>query len=138
MNLVLGFVVAVQVIMAVLLGMLAIRNGRNSSAPSYQVASESSRIVELAGGAVAPPKDVELYRGIPLDEHLLGLDKRALEESYHAHLIKLWSVWLSDGARTSTNIKNGLRIAREAYHQAAQEIQTRENKMKQEAERQNK
>src|SRR6516165_2666888 len=129
-NLLVTTMVVLQLTMAAGLGVLLFRNGRNgSSAPSYVVASESSHIVQLMGDAKAPPKDVELYRGIPFDEHLLEADKRGLDAAYEAHLIKLWSVWLSDGARTSTNIKNGLRIAREAYHQAAEEIRKREQKI---------
>jgi hypothetical protein len=137
-NLILSLMVVVQVIMAVLLGVLVVRNGRNgrnnSSEATYVVASESSHIVKLASDAQAPSKDVELYRGIPFDEHLLELDKKALEESYRSHLVKLWAVWLSDGARNSANIKNGLRISRESYHQAAQEIQRRERQISQEKE----
>jgi hypothetical protein len=129
--------VVLQLAMAAGLGVLVFRNGRNgrnaSAEPTYVVASESSHIVKLASDAQTPSKDVELYRGIPFDEHLLELDKKALEDSYRAHLVKLWAVWLSDGARNSANIKNGLRISRESYHQAASEIGRRENQIKQEA-----
>lgn len=72
-----------------------------------------------------------LYAGVPLDEHLLPLDKRALTEAYHDHLKLLWSVWLKDGAHDATRISNGLRIARRAYHEAAQQIEKREQQLEQ-------
>jgi hypothetical protein len=74
----------------------------------------------------AEGKEIDLYQGIPVDEKLLQLDKRALDEAYHGHLIKLWNVWLTDGAREAQRITNGLRIARESYAQAAAQITKRE------------
>jgi len=76
-------------------------------------------------------QEPRLYQGIPLDTHLLELDKVALEEAYHQHLIRLWNVWLTDGAKESQRIKTGLRIARQAYHIAAQEIEKREQEIEQ-------
>jgi hypothetical protein len=133
-NLLTTMMVVLQLVMAVGLGVLVFRNGRNgrNDESTFVLASESSHIVKLASDAQAPPKEVELYRGIPFDEHLLELDQKALEESYRAHLVKLWAVWLSDGARNSANIKNGLRISRESYHQAAAEIKRREQQIQQE------
>jgi hypothetical protein len=71
-------------------------------------------------------KPVDLYQGIPVDEKLLQLDKRALDEAYHQHIIKLWNVWLTDGAREANRVKNGLRISRESYAYAAAQITKRE------------
>jgi hypothetical protein len=76
-------------------------------------------------------KELDLYQGIPLDEKLLQLDRRALDEAYHAHVIKLWNVWLSDGAREAQRITNGLRIGRESYAQAAAQITKREQQQEQ-------
>lgn len=67
-----------------------------------------------------------LYDGVPTDATLLQLDRQALDEAYHAHLIKLWGVWLADGARDARRISNGLHIARQAYGQAAAQIAKRE------------
>lgn len=81
----------------------------------------------LTGGwEDAQAKDVNLYQGVEIDAKLLGLDKRALDEAYHSHVIRLWNVWLSDGARSADRISNGLRIARTSYHQAAGQITKRE------------
>lgn len=74
-------------------------------------------------------QDPQLYAGIPLDAKLLELDKRALDEAYHAQLIKLFGVWLSSQAGDATAIKNGLRIARRAYNIANQQIQDREKQL---------
>lgn len=74
-------------------------------------------------------QEPQLYQGIPLDAHLLPLDRRALEEAYHQHLIRLWNVWLTDGAKEAHRITNGLRIARQAYHQAAQQLEKREQQL---------
>jgi hypothetical protein len=71
-----------------------------------------------------------LYQGIPMDAMLLRLDKRALDEAYHAQLLKLFGVWLSQQAPVdAAGIQNGLRIARRAYNQAAQQISLRENQL---------
>jgi hypothetical protein len=82
----------------------------------------------LTGGwdVQAEPRAVDPYGELPLDAQLLPVDKRALEEAYRAHLIKLWTVWLTDGAKDATHFRNGLRIARGAYHIAADGIAKRE------------
>lgn len=76
-------------------------------------------------------QEQQLYQGIPLDAHLLPKDRAALEEAYKQHLIRLWNVWLTDGARESSRIKTGLKIARQAYHQATQELDKREQQLQQ-------
>lgn len=73
----------------------------------------------------------ELYEGIPFDAHLLALDKRALDEAYHAQLLKLFGVWLSSQAGDTRAISNGLHIARRAYSQAAAQIAKREQEQQQ-------
>ena len=90
-------------------------------------------------GAEQKPEEVQLYQGIPLDATLIQLDRRALNEAYHAQLIKLFGVWLTEGAREPRFITNGLQIARRAYHTAAQQIATREQQiLKQEQKQQQK
>ena len=74
----------------------------------------------------AKEKEVDLYQGVPMDRKLLELDKRALDEAYHQHVIRLWNVWLTDGAKEAHRISNGLRISRQAYVQAAEQIAKRE------------
>lgn len=73
-----------------------------------------------------PPSEIDLYTDVPLDAKLLQLDKRALDEAYHAHILKLWSVWLSGGAKDPKFFQNGLANARRAYNQAAKQISARE------------
>jgi hypothetical protein len=71
-----------------------------------------------------------IYQGVPLDAALLHLDKQALNEAYHQHLIKLWLVWLSTGApEDARQFVSGLRIARRAYTQAAAQISRRETQL---------
>jgi hypothetical protein len=70
--------------------------------------------------------EIRLYEGIPFDAKLLTLDKRALDEAYHAHVVKLFEVWLTDGAREHSRFTNGLKITRNAYHIAVQQITQRE------------
>ena len=86
---------------------------------------------EDASAAPAPA----LYSDIPLDSvygpKLLALDKDALDDAYRGHAIRLWNVWLTDGAKEAHRITNGLRIARGAYHQAAEQIAKREQQLQQ-------
>ena len=63
------------------------------------------------------------------DAHLIELDKQALEDAYRDQLKLLFSVWLKDGAGAdATRVTNGLRIARRAYVQAADQLERREKK----------
>ena len=70
--------------------------------------------------------DEQLYQGVPLDAHLLELDKKALELAYQDHLKLLCSGWLKDDVSVVHRINTGLRRAREAYGQAASRIAERE------------
>ena len=79
--------------------------------------------------APAAPR-LELYSGIPIDLHLLKLDRLALEDAYHAQLLKLFGVWLAQGAGDATHFRNGLRNARRAYSEAHQEMDKREQEAK--------
>jgi hypothetical protein len=72
----------------------------------------------------------DLYGATPLDATLLRLDRRALEEAYHAQMLKLFGVWVSSGAPDEAkNFRNGLFIARRAYRQAAESIAKREQEV---------
>lgn len=72
----------------------------------------------------------DLYGATPLDATLLRMDRRALEEAYHAQMLKLFGVWVSSGApNEAQNFRNGLAIARRAYGLAAQSIAKREQEM---------
>jgi len=77
----------------------------------------------------ATPEE-QLYQGVPLDAHLLGVDKDALELAYKDHLKLLFSVWLKDDISTVQRINNGLRNARRAYAHAAEQIERRERALK--------
>jgi hypothetical protein len=79
--------------------------------------------------------DVDLYAGLQADATLLRLDRRALDEAYHAQLLKLWGVWLVDGAKDPARFKTGLANARRAYGMALHEITKRELLLEQERER---
>jgi hypothetical protein len=80
---------------------------------------------EAPGQAIT---DVDLYGEVPLDATLLRLDRRALDESYHQQLLRLWAVWLTDGAKDPSRFKAGLSNARRAYGLALHEIAKREAK----------
>jgi hypothetical protein len=80
----------------------------------------------LDGAGAQQQGDPQLYEGVPLDAMLLRLDKRALDEAYHSQLLKLFGVWLAEGAPDATRFTNGLRIARRAYYTAAQQIARRD------------
>lgn len=87
----------------------------------------SAYIVSVIRQAEPAPHELQLYdKSIPLDAKLLQLDKIALDEAYHTHLVKLWTIWLTDGAKESHRFENGLRITRGAYAQAAAAIAARE------------
>jgi hypothetical protein len=86
-------------------------------------------LIAFAFHVNAQPKEPPaiLYENIPFDPALLGLDRRALDEAYHARMLKLFDIWLSSGApQDATNFKNGLGIARRAYGQARDQIRKRE------------
>jgi hypothetical protein len=68
----------------------------------------------------------QIYQGVPINAHLLQLDKEALEVAYKEHLKLLFSVWLRDDITTVHRINNGLRNARRAYAHAAEQIEKRE------------
>ena len=78
---------------------------------------------------MAPTAVTELYSGVAHDGKLLELDRKALDEAYNAHLLLLFSVWLKDQAGDPTRFNNGIRIARRAYHQAAEQIEKREKQL---------
>jgi hypothetical protein len=73
----------------------------------------------------------QLYKGIPLDAHLLKLDKEALDLAYLAHTQLLWSVFMKDAAaiKDASRITNGLRISRQAYQIAVTQIEEREREI---------
>jgi hypothetical protein len=74
-----------------------------------------------------------LYDGISLDAELLLIDREALDQAYHNHLIKLWTVWLTDGAKDPTHFRRGLMISRDAYKKAHEAIAKREEILKEKA-----
>jgi hypothetical protein len=80
--------------------------------------------------AEGAPQEPQLYKGLPLDATLLPIDKQALDEAYKQHLIRLWNVWLTDGAREAHRITTGLQISRQSYHTAAQQIEKREQQLR--------
>jgi len=78
-----------------------------------------------------PNVSMQLYEGIALDAGLLHLDKRALDEAYHAQMVKLFGVWLASGAPAdATNFRRGIGIARRAYGAAAGQIAEREKALR--------
>jgi hypothetical protein len=82
----------------------------------------------LSARSQAPttPAPGSIYAGIPPDLHLLALDKKALDEAYHAQLLVLFNVWMKGQASDSKYFQNGLQNARRAYMQASAAIEARE------------
>ena len=124
-NLVLGFLVVVQISTAAALGLLVLRNGRNGNA-RYTVAAETSHPYSLAAVDKPAPDAARIYEGVPIDAKLLELDKNALTTAYSLQLQNLWLVWLKGQAGDPTYFTNGLKIARRAYAQASEQIAKRE------------
>jgi hypothetical protein len=122
--------VVVQIFMAAMLGLLLFRNGRNANGSRFVVQSEQSHPYQLSAVNSTYTR-TDLYAGIPLDAHLLELDKRALAEAYHAQLLNLWAVWLKGQAGDPQYFANGLKIARRAYKQASEQITKREQEAEQ-------
>jgi hypothetical protein len=83
----------------------------------------------IANSLLAAQDEPQLYEGVSLDAMLLRLDKRALDEAYHAQLLKLFGIWLSEGAKDASRFTNGLRIARRSYYTAAKQIAKREQEL---------
>ena len=81
-------------------------------------------LAERAGG------EESIYQGVPLDEHLLRLDKEALEEAYKAHVQLLFSVWLKDDIKVVHRINTGLANGRRAYFMAREKLEERERQMR--------
>jgi len=127
-NLAVSLIVAVQVIMAVMLSMLMLRNGRGNG-PRYEVASEQSHPYELSA-INSRYSRTELYAGVIPDTKLLELDKVALDEAYRSQIHNLWTVWLKGQAGDPQYFTNGLKIARRAYTQASEQIAKREQELK--------
>jgi hypothetical protein len=128
-NVAVGLLVVVQLLMAAMLGLLLLRNGRNNGV-RYEVQSEQSHPYQLSAINSTYTR-TDLYAGIPLDAHLLELDKRALVEAYHLQLLNLWAVWLKGQAGDPQYFSNGLKIARRAYKQASEQITKREQEAEQ-------
>jgi len=79
---------------------------------------------------VGQEPEPQLYLpGVPMDATLLRLDKAALDEAYQQQVVKLFIVWLSQGAGDPNNINAGLANARRAYTRAAQQIARREQQL---------
>lgn len=86
----------------------------------------ASRARRAYGLASVEPTS-QLYQGVPLDDHLLRLDKLALEEAYRTTVVRLWGVWLSSGApKDAAAFQSGLAILRRSYALAAAQITKRE------------
>jgi hypothetical protein len=128
-NLAIGLFVVVQLLMAAMLGMLLLRNGRNNGS-RYIVQSEQTHPYQLSAVNSTFTR-AELYADIALDADLLKLDKQALKEAYHAQLLNLWAVWLKGQAGDPQYFSNGLKIARRAYKQASEQIAKREQEAEQ-------
>ena len=126
-NVAMGLLVVVQLLMAAMLGLLLLRNGRNNG-PRYQVQSEQSHPYQLSAVNSTYTR-TDLYAGIPLDAHLLEQDKIALADAYRAQIQLLWQTWLKGQAGDPQYFANGLKIARRAYGQAAAQITKREQEL---------
>jgi hypothetical protein len=65
------------------------------------------------------------------DEHLLELDKQALEDAYRTQLAHVFSVWMRDyHLGVSSRAATGFSNARKAYVDAKRELEKREQAIK--------
>ena len=82
---------------------------------------------EAEGQAITDPP--QMYQGVPLDAHLLRLDKQALETAYQQQLIFLFTTCLKDGCKNWTYFHNGVLNARRFHNEAAKGIAAREKEL---------
>jgi hypothetical protein len=78
----------------------------------------------------SPAAPIDLYGDLPHDAKLLQVDREALDKAYNQHVQKLFTVWLTDGAKDATYFRKGMGIARGAYAQAVQAIERRDKELK--------
>jgi len=97
--------------------LLSLRQCNLQEDEDFILASSTSKEVQLTP---------ELYGDIPLDTYLIHIDKEALDLAYRSQIQHLWNIWLKQQAGDPTAFTTGLRIARRAYAQAAQQIAKRE------------
>lgn len=83
----------------------------------------------LVSRSPSAARDIPLYDGVPLDAALLQMDKQALNDAYRQQLVHLFNIWLKGQATSTKEISNGLRIARESYYKAVQQIAEREQQL---------
>jgi uncharacterized caspase-like protein len=75
------------------------------------------------------PSALPMYEGVEPDAMLLAIDKQALKDAYHDQLVHLFSIWIKGQAKSSTEIKAGIKLARSAYETAAREVAKREQEI---------
>jgi hypothetical protein len=78
-------------------------------------------------GAVNPPP---LLERSPYDEHLLAVDRDALEDAYHKQVELLFSTWMRDDTGQPDRFLAGVRKATRAYVAALDGAKRREEEIK--------
>src|SRR5215475_13021160 len=88
---------------------------------------------ESAGGqttSTLPPKGTFVGPS-PYDEHLIELDKQALDDSYRKQLDVLFSSWMRDDTAQPQRLTVGIQQARRAYILSMGEIEKRARDLQQ-------
>jgi hypothetical protein len=84
----------------------------------------------LFAAVVLPPRAAEesAPQPSPYDQHLVELDRAALDEAYRMQLAKLFGVWMADDHGQPARAITGANRARRAYIAVMHEIEQREAK----------
>src|SRR5881392_3896077 len=60
------------------------------------------------------------------EEHLVGLDKQALDQAYTAQMAHVFGIWIKDGVSDPSRARVGFANARKGYNSAMTEIEKRD------------
>jgi hypothetical protein len=81
-------------------------------------------------GAVYPPPPLPALERSQYDEHLLAVDRDALEDAYHHQVEFLFEGWMKDPTGQPGRALNGIRKAARAYVAAMDGAKVREDEIK--------
>lgn len=79
--------------------------------------------------APLPPKGAFVGKPSPWDQHLIELDRVALDDAYHDRIVILFSSWMRDDTDQPERISNGVRQARRAYILVRTAIEQRQKEL---------
>jgi hypothetical protein len=87
-------------------------------------------IFVISEGAVYPPPPLPPLERSQYDDHLLVLDRDALEDAYHKQVEFLFQTWMKDPTGQPDRALTGIRKAARAYIDALDGAKAREEEIK--------